>query len=96
MVILVCAAVFAAAVGAQTPAQAPGAQQQPQAPQPEFIVKARILLRNGQLEEALDVYREELDKSPKSVEANNAAGVVLDLMGKYEEARKYLAKAIEA
>jgi tetratricopeptide (TPR) repeat protein len=93
----VCAAVCAANLPAQqtqTPQQqAPGQQQQPQ---PEFIVKGRALLREGKLDEALAVYREELQKSPDSAAANNAAGIVLDLMGNYAEARKYFAKAIEA
>jgi len=82
----------------QQPPQQPQTQQpqaQQQAP-PEFIVKARALLREGKLDEALAVYREELAKAPESVAANNAAGVVLDLMGQYTEARKYFAKAIEA
>jgi len=93
---IVSVLVGSGAVQAQTPAQAPAQQtQQAQAPQPEFIVKARALLREGKLDEALAVYREELAKSPDSVAANNAAGVVLDLMGQYAEARKYFAKAIE-
>ncbi len=82
---------------AQQPASAQGAPAgQQQAPQPEYIVKARALMREGKLAEALEVYKQELEKSPKSVEANNAAGVALDLMGNYDEARKYFAKAIEA
>jgi tetratricopeptide (TPR) repeat protein len=91
--------VFAAASGAQAPAQTPAGQQpqqQQQPPQPEFIVKARAMLREGKLDEALAVYRKELQTTPDSVAANNAAGVVLDLMGQYAEARKYFTKAIEA
>jgi hypothetical protein len=39
------------------------------------------LIRQGKVEEALAVYRAEVEASPKSVAANNGAGVVLDLMG---------------
>ena len=79
--------VFAAAVSAQTP----GGQRQ----QPEFVRQGQALAREGKLEEALALYRQVLQTTPDSVPANNAAGVVLDLMGRGEEARKYFAKAIE-
>ena len=92
-VMLASSGAMQAQTPAQAPAKAPGGQQQPQ---PEFVVKARALLREGKLEDALAVYRAELEKTPESVQANNAAGVVLDLMGNYTEARKYFAKAIEA
>ena len=65
-------------------------------PQTEWQRKAQPLLREGKFEEALAVYREELQKSPDSVAANNAAGMVLDLMGKGSEARRYFQKAIDA
>src|SRR5258708_23533807 len=83
--------IFAAGLSAQT-AQPQGGQQQ----QPEFIRKGQQLMREGKLEEALALYRETLQTSPDSVPANNAAGVVLDLMGKGVEARKYFAKSLEA
>jgi tetratricopeptide (TPR) repeat protein len=54
------------------------------------------LIREGRLEEALQVYVRVVEDSPKSVAANNGAGVVLDLMGRYAEARKYFAQAIKA
>jgi tetratricopeptide (TPR) repeat protein len=71
-------------------AQPPGGQ-----PQPEFIRQGRQLEREGKLEDALAVYRKELQASPDSLAADNAAGMVLDLMGKGAEAHKYFAKAIE-
>jgi tetratricopeptide (TPR) repeat protein len=93
----------ATSVSAQTPPQkqpAPvqgaAASGQPQSPPPEYIVKGRALLRENKHAEALELYKQELAKAPNSVEANNAAGVVLDLMGNYTEARKYLAAAIDA
>src|ERR1039457_2936503 len=64
--------------------------------QPEFVREGQQLVRQGKMAEALVLYRKELQTSPASVPANNAAGVVLDLMGRGEEARKYFAKAIEA
>jgi tetratricopeptide (TPR) repeat protein len=80
--VLMCAATVCA--------QPPGGQ-----PQAEFIRQGRQLEREGKLEDALAVYRKELQASPDSAAANNAAGVVLDLMGKGVEAHKYFAKAID-
>ncbi len=71
------------------------AQAPTQQPQPEFVKQGQQLMRDGKPEEALALYRQTLQTSPDSVPANIAAGSVLDLMGKGEEARKYFAKAIE-
>ena len=71
-------------------AQAPAQRQQP-----EFIRQGQQLMREGKLEEALALYRQTLQTSPLSLPGNNAAGNVLDLMGKGEEARKYFQKAID-
>ena len=70
-------------------AQAPG-QQQP----PEFVKQGQQLVREGKPDEALALYRNTLQTSPDSLPANIAAGSVLDLMGRGEEARKYFSKAI--
>lgn len=78
--------VFAAALFAQPPGRGP---------QSELLRQGQQLVRQGKQEEALALYRQELQNSPDSVPANNAAGVVLDLMGRGAEARKYFAKAIE-
>jgi tetratricopeptide (TPR) repeat protein len=64
--------------------------------QPEFIKQGQQLLRQGKLDDALAVYRQALQASPNSVAGNNAAGVVLDLLGQGAEARKYFTKAIAA
>ena len=72
-------------------AQAPAQQQQ----QPEFVKQGQQLMRDGKPEEALALYRQTLQTSPSSVPANIAAGSVLDLMGKGEEARKYFTKVID-
>jgi tetratricopeptide (TPR) repeat protein len=79
------------AVGTSS-AQAPG----PQREQPEFIRQGQELMREGKLEDALALYRRTLNASPESLPANIAAGSVLDLMGKGEEARKHFQKAIDA
>jgi tetratricopeptide (TPR) repeat protein len=71
-------------------AQAPGQQQQP-----EFVKQGQQLIRDGKPDDALALYRKTLQTSPDSIPANVAAGSVLDLMGKGEEARKYFSKAIE-
>ncbi len=65
-------------------------------PQPEFVKQGQQLIREGKPGEALALYRETLKGAPDSIPANIAAGSVLDLMGKGEEARKYFAKAINA
>ena len=52
-------------------------------------------MREGNLEGALALYRQTLESSPVSVPANIAAGDVLDLMGKGQDARKYFQKAID-
>jgi tetratricopeptide (TPR) repeat protein len=70
--------------------------QMPAQPQPpEFVKQGQQLMKDGKLEEALALYRQTLQTSPGSLPANLAAGSVLDLMGKGEEARKYFTKAIE-
>ena len=65
-------------------------------PQPEFVRQGQDLVRQGKLDQALEIYRKELEKSPDSVPANNAAGIALDLMGRGDEARKHFAAAIKA
>ena len=72
-------------------AQAPSSQQE----QPEFIKQGQQLMREGKLDAALALYRRTLQTSQDSLPANLAAGSVLDLMGQGEEARQYLAKAIQ-
>ena len=84
---------FLALLASLTPllAQTPGRQEQ----QPEFIKQGQQLMREGELYDAFVLYRNTLQLSPNSVPANIAAGSVLDLMGRGEEAREYVAKAIQ-
>jgi tetratricopeptide (TPR) repeat protein len=54
------------------------------------------LVNTGHFEEALRVFRATLETEPRSVEANNGAGVALDLSGRYGEARPYFTAAIKS
>jgi tetratricopeptide (TPR) repeat protein len=82
------AALLAASLGAQPPQSDGGAISEP-------LRHAQQLLHEGKLDDALAAYRKELAASPDSMQANNQAGIVLDLMGKGAEARKYFQKAID-
>jgi tetratricopeptide (TPR) repeat protein len=79
------------AMAQATGAAAAGTQEQP----PAFVVEGQKLVREGKLEEALGAYKKVLQTAPQSTIANNNAGVVLDLMGRYADARKYLQRAID-
>lgn len=83
-------AVFFMASVASLYSQVPGQQQQP-----EFIKQGQQLMREGKLDDALALYRQTVQTSPESRPANIAAGSVLDLMGRGEEARKYFQKTID-
>jgi tetratricopeptide (TPR) repeat protein len=75
-------------------AQAPPAppQQPPVNPQ---IKQAQQLNSEGKQDEALAVLMPMLAADPRSYEANLTAGMVLDIKGDYEKARKYLLQAVE-
>jgi tetratricopeptide (TPR) repeat protein len=60
-------------------------------PQSETIRQGQQLVREGKLEDALALFRQE--NSPGAL---NAAGTVLDFLGRGSEARVYFAKAIES
>lgn len=81
----------------QPQTQPQGAQQQQggQQQQPEFIRKGQQLVREGKMDEALALYRQEFKNAENAVQAQVAAGVVLDLMGRSSEARQHFTKAIE-
>jgi tetratricopeptide (TPR) repeat protein len=81
---------------AQSAATQPGGQPQaPQGPAADLLKEGQQKLRDGQHAEALTLYRKAIDVDPGSLQAHLQAGIVLDLMGQYAEARKYLARAIE-
>ncbi len=60
----------------------------------DLVKQARKLNNEGQQDQALALLNQALKANPDSYEANLGAGAVLDLDGKYEEARQHLAKAI--
>ena len=102
-VALACgAAVGAASLHPRAAAGARPAQQAtPVAPaardaNAELLKQAQQMTREGKLEDALAACRKVLSASPASVQANNQAGVALDLMGRYSEARSHFEKAIAA
>jgi tetratricopeptide (TPR) repeat protein len=76
--------------GATLLAQPPKGQ-----PQPEFVRQGQQLMRQGKMDEALALYRQELEKTPDSLPAENAIGTLLDVMGRGAEARQHFAKAID-
>src|SRR5689334_16589912 len=78
--------VASAAIGAQ-----PGGQNQP-----EYVREAQQRVRAGEFDAALEIYQKELQSNPGSFQAHNQAGIVLDLMGRYDEARTHFRKAIDA
>src|SRR5512143_2363857 len=61
----------------------------------DLIKQARKLNNEGHQDQALALYDQVLKADPNSYEAHLGAGAVLDLDGKYDEARKHFAKAIE-
>jgi tetratricopeptide (TPR) repeat protein len=87
-VLVLSSILFVLPLFAQTP---PGQQEQP-----EFIKQGQQLMREGKLDEALELYRRNLQAAPNSFPANIAAGAVLDLMGRGPEARKYFQNAFDA
>jgi tetratricopeptide (TPR) repeat protein len=61
----------------------------------ETVVTGSQLIREGKLQQALEGYTRSVEQSPKSLPANSGMGVVLDLLGRYPEARKYFTQAIK-
>lgn len=89
------AAVLAAAV--VTLAQAPqqrGQQLDPNTPA-GMAQQARRLVAQNKLDEAWTEAEKAMNADPKLSEAHLVAGTILDLQGKYAEARKHLQEAIE-
>jgi len=64
-------------------------------PAADLLRQARQKQTEGNAEEALAIYNDAILKFPTSVGARIQAGVLLDLLGRYTEARPYFAKAIE-
>src|ERR1017187_3173027 len=61
----------------------------------ELVKQGQKLNSEGKQDEALALYDRALQLSPDLFQADLAAGMALDLEGKYQQARQHLAKAIE-
>ena len=61
----------------------------------DLVKQGQKLNSEGKQDEALALYDRALQLSPNLFQADLAAGMALDLEGKYQEARQHLAKAIE-
>ena len=60
-----------------------------------LVQQGRRLVADGQFVEALALYDKALVVQPGLTDAHLAAGIVLDLMGRYTDARAHLTQAIE-
>ena len=60
----------------------------------ELVKQGQKLNSEGKQDEALALYERALQESPNLYQAQLAAGMALDLEGKYGQAREYLTKAI--
>jgi tetratricopeptide (TPR) repeat protein len=76
-------------------AQTPAAQQSKTEDAAELVRQGEELAKSGKPDEALALYERAVELNPNLYQAQLFMGVALDLQGKYEEARKHLAKAIE-
>lgn len=97
--ILLIAILSASIAFAQPPAGAGGGQR-PQGPPDnrpgmEEVRQARRATGQGNLDEAYKLYHDAQEKNPQLMEAQLGLGTLLDLQGKYDEARKHIANAIE-
>jgi tetratricopeptide (TPR) repeat protein len=61
----------------------------------DLVAQGQQKLREGQHDEALALFRQAAEKAPDAVSPRIQAGVVLDLQGKYAEARRDLQRAID-
>ena len=90
VLLLLSVLLLANTVLSQQPATTP-----PAADPPDLVKQGRKLSDEGKYDEALTLFRRELQAKPDSYDANLAMGATLDLKGEYDEARKHIAKAIE-
>jgi len=69
---------------------------QPQPDATALVQKGRRLVADGDFAAALALYDQALKQQPGLADAHLASGLVLDLMGRYPEARVQLASAIKS
>lgn len=81
--------ILSSALFAQTGARQPDTES-------AFAKQAHELMHEGKYAEALAIFQNALRQAPTSREANIGAGVVLDLLQRGAEARKYFEQAIES
>ncbi|HYM77849.1 MAG TPA: tetratricopeptide repeat protein [Candidatus Dormibacteraeota bacterium] len=90
--LVICTFILLATSGlaqqAPAPAPAPGSPV-------DLVQRGEKLSHDGKQDEALALYRQVLDKSPDSYEANLESGIALDLKGDYGKAQEYFTKALE-
>lgn len=99
LITIVTAISIAVTVSAQQPGQPAQGQGQPQRQidpnSPAGMAQqARRLMLQGKLDEALEQANKAMQADPKSFDAHLAAGTILDLQGKYAEARKHIQAAL--
>ena len=58
------------------------------------LEEAKQLFNDGDYAEAVGTLMETADKEPKNTSVNHLAGVALQQLGRYEEAKKYLKRGI--
>ncbi len=90
VLILLSACALSIATAAQT---AP--QPASDSPAAALVKQAQKLNSEGKQEDALSAYRKALQAAPNDFDAELGIGMVLDLQGKYADARQHLAKAIK-
>jgi tetratricopeptide (TPR) repeat protein len=61
----------------------------------DLLKQGQERLRNGDLTAALEIYERAARTDPSSVQAHLQAGIVLDLLGRYTDARTHITRAIE-
>jgi tetratricopeptide (TPR) repeat protein len=85
-----------AAQQAPAPTQPTPAQTaQPPDGAADLIRQAQQQMRRGNEEQAIKLAREAVQSFPTSFQANSQVGALLDLAGRYQEAREYLTKAVD-
>ncbi len=98
-VLAVVSIVAVAQVQPQQPAQPQQAQQQQQQLDPNtpagMAQQARRLMSQGKFGEALEQTHKAMQADPKSFDAHLTTGTILDLQGKYAEARKHIQAALD-
>lgn len=91
--VLLCGGVFLRAQAQSS--QAPAAQQSKTEDAADLVKQGEQLAKDGKPDEALGLFGRAVELNPNLYQAQLFMGVALDLQGKYDEARKHLAKAIE-